>query len=134
MRSGEKVTEYFSRVMTVANKMRFYGEDMQDVKVVEKILRSLTEKFNYVVCSIEESKDIDALTVDELQSSLIKGGLNLIIEALLVCYWELVRNQKVTGYLILLQRELLTKHGHSLSCQLGQKKNRGEVGLQNQIQ
>ncbi|KAL0313353.1 UNVERIFIED_CONTAM: Retrovirus-related Pol polyprotein from transposon TNT 1-94 [Sesamum radiatum] len=57
--------------MTVANKMRTYGEDMQDVKVVEKILRSLTEKFNYVVCSIEESKDIDALTVDELQSSLI---------------------------------------------------------------
>ena len=71
MRSGEKVTEYFSRVMIVANKMRIYGEDMQDVKVVEKILRSLTEKFNYVVCSIEESKDIDALTVDELQSSLI---------------------------------------------------------------
>ncbi|KAL5543912.1 hypothetical protein UlMin_007696 [Ulmus minor] len=71
MRSGEGVTEYFSRVMTVANKMRIYGEDMQDVKVVEKILRSLTEKFNYVVCSIEESKDIDALTVDELQSSLI---------------------------------------------------------------
>ncbi|KAF2282711.1 hypothetical protein GH714_043687 [Hevea brasiliensis] len=59
------------RVMTVANKMRLYGEDMQDVKVVEKILRSLTEKFNYVVCSIEESKDIDALTVYELQSSLI---------------------------------------------------------------
>ena len=44
---------------------------MQDVKVVEKILRSLTEKFNYVVCFIEESKDIDALTVNELQSSLI---------------------------------------------------------------
>ena len=71
MRSGEGVTEYFSRVMTVANKMRIYGEDMQDVKVVEKILRSLTEKFNYIVCSIEESKDIDALTIDELQSSLI---------------------------------------------------------------
>jgi hypothetical protein len=71
IRSGEKVTEYFSRVMTVANKMQIYGEDMRDVKVVEKILHSLTEKFNYVVCSIEESKDIDALTVDELQSSLI---------------------------------------------------------------
>ena len=71
MKSGEGVTEYFSRVMTVANKRRVYGEDMQDVKVVEKILRSLTENFNYIVCSIEESKDIDALTVDELQSSLI---------------------------------------------------------------
>ena len=71
MRTAEKVTEYFSRVITVANKMRIYGEDMQDVKVVEKILCSLTEKFNYVVCFIEESKDIDALTVNELQSSLI---------------------------------------------------------------
>ncbi|CAJ2638211.1 unnamed protein product [Trifolium pratense] len=71
MRSGEGVTEYFSRVMTVANKMRTYGEEMSDVKVVEKILRSLTEKFNYIVCSIEESKDIDALSIDELQSSLI---------------------------------------------------------------
>ena len=71
MRYGEGVTEYFSRVMIVANKMQIYGENMQDVKVVDKILRSLTEKFNYVVCSIEESKDIDSFTVDELQSSLI---------------------------------------------------------------
>ena len=43
MKFGEGVTEYFSRVMMVENKMRIYGEDMQDVKVVEKILRSLTE-------------------------------------------------------------------------------------------
>ncbi|RVW83247.1 hypothetical protein CK203_039677 [Vitis vinifera] len=33
MRYGEGVTEYFSRVMTVANKMQIYGENMQDVKV-----------------------------------------------------------------------------------------------------
>lgn len=51
--------------------MRTYGEQMQDVTVVEKILRSLSEKFNYIICSIEESKDIDKLSVDELESSLI---------------------------------------------------------------
>ena len=44
---------------------------MPDVKIVEKILRSLTDKFNFVVCSIEESKDLDQLTVDELQASLL---------------------------------------------------------------
>ncbi|XP_055823253.1 uncharacterized protein LOC129891794 [Solanum dulcamara] len=38
---------------------------------MEKILRSLTPKYNYVVCSIEESKDIDALSLDEFQSSLL---------------------------------------------------------------
>ena len=43
---------------------------MTNVIIVEKILRSLTEKFNYIVCSIEESKDIDQLSIDELQSSL----------------------------------------------------------------
>ncbi|XP_057485139.1 uncharacterized protein LOC130771542 [Actinidia eriantha] len=71
MKTGESVIDYFSRVMSVANKMRIYGETMKDVTVVEKILRSLTDKFNYIVFSIEESKDIDTLSIDELQSSLI---------------------------------------------------------------
>ena len=44
---------------------------MNDVTIVEKILRSLTPKYDYVVCSIEESKDIDELWLDELQSSLL---------------------------------------------------------------
>lgn len=71
MKSGESVTDYFGRVMMVANDMRNYGEDMPDVKIVEKILRTLSKKFNYIVCSIEESKDINHLSVDELQSSLL---------------------------------------------------------------
>jgi hypothetical protein len=50
MKFNEGVTEYFSRVMTVANKMRAHEEEMEDVKIVEKILRTLTEKFNYIVC------------------------------------------------------------------------------------
>ena len=71
MKMTESITDYFARVMSVANKMRLYGEQMRDVTIVEKILRPLTDKFNYIVCSIEESKDVDALTIDELQSSLI---------------------------------------------------------------
>ncbi|MFS7931085.1 putative RNA-directed DNA polymerase [Helianthus anomalus] len=71
MNEGEGVNEYVGRVMTVANEMRSYGDDMTEVKIVEKILRSLTENFNFVVCTIEESKDTDSLTVDELQSSLL---------------------------------------------------------------
>ena len=65
MKAGEGVFEYFSRVLIVANKMRTYGERMIDVTVTEKILRSLSEKFNYIVCSIEESKYIDQLSINE---------------------------------------------------------------------
>ncbi|XP_015583600.2 uncharacterized protein LOC107262421 [Ricinus communis] len=57
--------------MGIATNMRFHGEKMEDVVIVEKILRSLTEKFNFVVCSIKESKDIDSLSLDELHNSLL---------------------------------------------------------------
>ena len=71
MKLGEAVADFFSRTMAIANKMRIHGEKMQDVTIVEKILRSMTPKFNFVVCSIEESNDIDELSIDELQSSLL---------------------------------------------------------------
>jgi len=66
MKLGESVTDYFGRVMLVANDMRNLGKNMFDVKIVETILRTLTEKYNYIVCSIKESKDINHLSVDEL--------------------------------------------------------------------
>ena len=44
---------------------------MNDITIVEKILRSLTPKYDYLIFSIEESKDIDELSLDELQSSLL---------------------------------------------------------------
>lgn len=58
MRIGERIEDYISRVMKVTNDMRNLGEEMPDSKVVEKILRTLSEKFTYVVCAIEESKDV----------------------------------------------------------------------------
>ena len=71
MKMGESVNDYFARTLTIINKMRIHGEQMNDVVVIEKILRSMTPKFDYVVCSIEESNDIDNLSIDELQSSLL---------------------------------------------------------------
>ena len=70
MKPEEKIDEYFGRVMTVSNKMRSNSEDMPDSKIVEKILRTLTDQFTYVVISIEESKDTRSMSIDELQSSL----------------------------------------------------------------
>ena len=50
--------------------MRIHGDKTEDVLIVEKILWSLTPKFN-VVCVIEEANDVRLLSIDELQSSLL---------------------------------------------------------------
>ncbi|XP_045831391.1 uncharacterized protein LOC123922739 [Trifolium pratense] len=71
MEESESVTDFFARTLKVANNMTANGEIMEQVIVVEKILRYMTEKFNYVVCSITESNDVTTMSIDELQSSLL---------------------------------------------------------------
>jgi len=71
MKEGETVNAYFARVLSIANKMKAHGENLNETMITEKILRSMISKFNYVVCSIEESNNMTTMTIDELQSSLL---------------------------------------------------------------
>lgn len=70
MTDKESVQEYLSRVSTVVQQMRSYGETMTNEHVVGKVLRSLTSKYDHVVAAIEESKDMADYTFDELMGSL----------------------------------------------------------------
>lgn len=58
------------------NQIRSLGEDLNAQKVVEKVLRSLTPKFDHVVAAIEESKDLTTLSVNHLMGSLHKVRMN----------------------------------------------------------
>lgn len=71
MKEGEKVDSYMSRTLAVVNKMKIHGEKIEPSAVVGKIFRSMTTKFNYVVCAIEESHDINTISINELHGSLL---------------------------------------------------------------
>ena len=69
MKEDEGVAEYVSRVEAVV-KLGRNGETLPACRVVEKILRSLTDDFENIVCAIEESKDLITLSVEELAESI----------------------------------------------------------------
>jgi len=71
MKESEGVSDYITRVQTVANQLKRNEENLTETRIVEKILRSLTDAFESIVCAIEESKNLSELSVDELAGSLM---------------------------------------------------------------
>jgi len=70
METTETVDVYINKVLALTNQMKTNGETHLEQAKVEKILRSLTPKFEYVVAAIEEANDISKMTVRLLFGSL----------------------------------------------------------------
>nr|XP_043616109.1 uncharacterized protein LOC122588027 [Erigeron canadensis] len=70
MKEDELVGDYFSRVMAIVSQKRSYGEEVLDQVIVEKVLRILSSKLDYVVSSIEVAYDLSELTPVKLMGSL----------------------------------------------------------------
>ena len=49
MNEYETILDYFTRVLTIVNQLRKNGENLKNVCVVKKVLRSLYEKFNFII-------------------------------------------------------------------------------------
>ena len=57
-------------MQTVANQLKRHGKTLTHARVVEKILRSLADDFENVICAIEESRNVEEMTIYDLVDSL----------------------------------------------------------------
>jgi hypothetical protein len=70
MNEDETVSKYFLRVEELVNAMKGLGEKFEESLLVQKILRSLPDKFNPKVSAIEELNDLKTLSIDQLLGTL----------------------------------------------------------------
>ncbi|KAF3646923.1 putative serine/threonine-protein kinase CTR1-like [Capsicum annuum] len=70
MQEDETIAEYFEKISLLVSKIKLVGGDFKDDRIVEKILVTIPERFESKISSLEESKDLSTISVEELISAL----------------------------------------------------------------
>ncbi|OIT32667.1 hypothetical protein A4A49_63391, partial [Nicotiana attenuata] len=71
MRPTESVKELFTRIEEIVNGLRTNGEVLKEVKIVKKILQSLSLKFSNKKVILETTKDHRTLRLDNIEEKLV---------------------------------------------------------------
>jgi hypothetical protein len=77
MLEDETFREFYTKMSDLRNSMVSLGKSVSDVKLLWKILRSLADLFRLKVTTIEESKDLEEMKIEELVGSLQSYELSL---------------------------------------------------------
>ncbi|KAH0644590.1 hypothetical protein KY284_032474 [Solanum tuberosum] len=67
---NERIRNYADQLLDLANKVRLFGKDFTDERIVQKILVTILEKYEATISSLENSKDIPSVTLAELVKAL----------------------------------------------------------------
>ena len=70
MEEDESFDEFYAKFKDLVNSAFNLGETISKPKIVRKVLRSLPKRFRAKITVIEESKDIDKISLTELVGNL----------------------------------------------------------------
>ena len=68
LKDSESVDSFYTIVVGLINQLKSHGEDIEDQRVVKKILRSISPRFENLVVTLEEH--IDILTLPFMRCKL----------------------------------------------------------------
>jgi hypothetical protein len=69
-KDGEAIDDFAMRIDSLASELRALGENMEDERVVKKMLRVVPTKYNQIACSIEMFADLKKMSLDDLVGRL----------------------------------------------------------------
>jgi hypothetical protein len=78
MKEDETIGKYFLRVEELINAMKALGEKIEEPSLVQKILRSLPDRFNPKVSAIEELNDLKTLEFDQILGTLTAYEMRIV--------------------------------------------------------
>ncbi|XP_047260813.1 uncharacterized protein LOC124894103 [Capsicum annuum] len=61
MKDLETIEEFSNKLMKVVNKIRLMGEELIDLRIMKKVLVSLSKRFEEKISSLKDSKDLTKL-------------------------------------------------------------------------
>ena len=70
MHNDESIASYLLCIHEVVNCMKNLGQEIKEVTLVDKVLRSLSAKFESKVSAIEEKQDLQTITMTQLHGIL----------------------------------------------------------------
>ena len=62
--------EYVDKLMKMVSQVRLLGKELSKRRIMEKVLISLTEKFESKISSLKDSEDLSKLTLVEVIKTL----------------------------------------------------------------
>ena len=71
MEDTESMDSFYTRVVGLINQLKYHGYNIEERRIVEKVLISLPHKFESLVMTLKQKKEISQFTIDKLQASLI---------------------------------------------------------------
>ena len=66
MKESQTMKDYAEQLLNIVNKMRLYGKEFSNERIVQKILVTLPEKYKATISSLENSKNLSSISLAEL--------------------------------------------------------------------
>ncbi|XP_016747292.2 uncharacterized protein [Gossypium hirsutum] len=70
VKESESVKKYSDRLLSISNKVRLLGSELNDSRIVEKLLVTVPEKFEATITTLENTKDLSKISLVKILNTL----------------------------------------------------------------